>query len=175
VASDSTAFRMVDRIASEPGLLEALRVAHARARARFNTGVRELASISGTRGDARCWRCSTGRARRDKPSDVPVSGADVRRVLSALLPAPKLTELPEPAEPEPCELDEEETIAVDAVPDALRELTHEIDELLKVRWEGKMDVDQRDDVMHEVKALRARLDRLTRRIRDIGPNRQLCG
>jgi hypothetical protein len=35
VASDSTAFRMVDRIASEPGLLEALRVAHARARARF--------------------------------------------------------------------------------------------------------------------------------------------
>jgi hypothetical protein len=35
VASDSTAFRMVDRIASTPGLLEALRVAHARARARF--------------------------------------------------------------------------------------------------------------------------------------------
>mgnify|MGYP003701047481 CR=1 FL=1 len=35
VASDSTAFRMVDRVASEPGLLEALRVAHARARARF--------------------------------------------------------------------------------------------------------------------------------------------
>ena len=35
VASDSTAFRMVDRIASEPGLLDALRVAHARARARF--------------------------------------------------------------------------------------------------------------------------------------------
>jgi hypothetical protein len=34
VASDSTAFRMVDRIASMPGLLEALRVAHARARAR---------------------------------------------------------------------------------------------------------------------------------------------
>jgi Transposase DDE domain group 1 len=35
VASDSTAFRMVDRIASTPGLLEALRGAHARARARF--------------------------------------------------------------------------------------------------------------------------------------------
>ena len=35
VASDSTAFRMVDRIASEPGLLDAVRVAHARARARF--------------------------------------------------------------------------------------------------------------------------------------------
>jgi hypothetical protein len=35
VASDSTAFRMVDRIASEPGLLDAMRVAHARARARF--------------------------------------------------------------------------------------------------------------------------------------------
>jgi hypothetical protein len=35
VASDSTAFRIVDRIASEPGMLDALRVAHARARARF--------------------------------------------------------------------------------------------------------------------------------------------
>ena len=35
VASDSTAFRMVDRIGSEPGLLVALRQAHARARARF--------------------------------------------------------------------------------------------------------------------------------------------
>jgi hypothetical protein len=35
VASDSTAFRVVDRIASEPGLLDALRVAHARARERF--------------------------------------------------------------------------------------------------------------------------------------------
>jgi hypothetical protein len=35
VASDSTAFRMVDRIASTPGLLAAVRVAHARARARF--------------------------------------------------------------------------------------------------------------------------------------------
>jgi hypothetical protein len=35
VASDSTAFRVVDRIASTPGLLDALRVAHARARARF--------------------------------------------------------------------------------------------------------------------------------------------
>jgi hypothetical protein len=35
VASDSTAFRVVDRVASEPGLLDALRVAHARARARF--------------------------------------------------------------------------------------------------------------------------------------------
>jgi Transposase DDE domain group 1 len=35
VASDSTAFRMVDRIASTPGLLDAVRVAHARARARF--------------------------------------------------------------------------------------------------------------------------------------------
>src|SRR5450755_4399574 len=35
VASDSTAFRMVDRIASEPGLLDAVRAAHARARTRF--------------------------------------------------------------------------------------------------------------------------------------------
>jgi hypothetical protein len=35
VASDSTAFRMVDRIASTPGLLDAVRQAHARARARF--------------------------------------------------------------------------------------------------------------------------------------------
>jgi Transposase DDE domain group 1 len=35
VASDSTAFRMVDRIASTPGLLDAVRRAHARARERF--------------------------------------------------------------------------------------------------------------------------------------------
>jgi hypothetical protein len=35
VASDSTAFRMVDRIASTPGLLDAVRLAHASARARF--------------------------------------------------------------------------------------------------------------------------------------------
>jgi Transposase DDE domain group 1 len=35
VASDSTAFRMVDRVASTPGLLEAVRVAHACARKRF--------------------------------------------------------------------------------------------------------------------------------------------
>jgi hypothetical protein len=35
VASDSTAFRMVDRIASTPGLLDAVRQAHARARERF--------------------------------------------------------------------------------------------------------------------------------------------
>jgi hypothetical protein len=35
VASDSTAFRMVDRIASTPGLLDAVRDAHARARAKF--------------------------------------------------------------------------------------------------------------------------------------------
>ena len=35
VASDSTAFRMVDRVASEPGLLDAVRAAHARARERF--------------------------------------------------------------------------------------------------------------------------------------------
>jgi hypothetical protein len=35
VASDSTAFRTVDRIASAPGLLDAIRDAHARARARF--------------------------------------------------------------------------------------------------------------------------------------------
>jgi hypothetical protein len=35
VASDSTAFRVIDRVASEPGLPEALRAAHARARARF--------------------------------------------------------------------------------------------------------------------------------------------
>ena len=35
VASDSTAFRTVDRIASTPGLLDALRAAHARARERF--------------------------------------------------------------------------------------------------------------------------------------------
>ena len=35
VASDSTAFRVIDRVASEPGLLDALREAHARARERF--------------------------------------------------------------------------------------------------------------------------------------------
>ena len=35
VASDSTAFRVVDRIASEPCLLELLGVGHARARGRF--------------------------------------------------------------------------------------------------------------------------------------------
>ena len=35
VASDSTAFRVVDKVASTPGLLEAVRAAHARARARF--------------------------------------------------------------------------------------------------------------------------------------------
>jgi Transposase DDE domain group 1 len=35
VASDSTAFRVIDRIASQPGLLDALRAAHARARERF--------------------------------------------------------------------------------------------------------------------------------------------
>ena len=35
VASDSTAFRVIDRIASEPGMLDAVRQAHARARARF--------------------------------------------------------------------------------------------------------------------------------------------
>ena len=35
VASNSTAFRVIDGIASEPGLLEALREAHARARERF--------------------------------------------------------------------------------------------------------------------------------------------
>jgi hypothetical protein len=35
VASDSTAFRMVDRIASTPGLLAAIRSAHAKARAQF--------------------------------------------------------------------------------------------------------------------------------------------
>src|SRR5215211_7237157 len=34
VASDSTAFRVVDRIAADPGLLDALRAAHARARER---------------------------------------------------------------------------------------------------------------------------------------------
>ena len=37
VASDSTALRMVDRVASEPGLLEAVRSAHAQARERFWT------------------------------------------------------------------------------------------------------------------------------------------
>jgi hypothetical protein len=35
VASDSTAFRVIDRVASEAGLLDALRAAHARARERF--------------------------------------------------------------------------------------------------------------------------------------------
>src|SRR6266702_1019860 len=35
VASDSTAFRVIDRIASQPKLLDALRAAHARARERF--------------------------------------------------------------------------------------------------------------------------------------------
>ena len=35
VASNSTAFRMVEKIASTPGMLDAVRDAHARARARF--------------------------------------------------------------------------------------------------------------------------------------------
>jgi hypothetical protein len=35
VASDATAFRMIDRVASTPGLLDAVRAAHVRARARF--------------------------------------------------------------------------------------------------------------------------------------------
>jgi hypothetical protein len=35
VASDATAFRMVEKIASEPGMLDAVRSAHASARARF--------------------------------------------------------------------------------------------------------------------------------------------
>jgi hypothetical protein len=35
VASDSTAFRVIERIACEPGMLEGLRCAHARARERF--------------------------------------------------------------------------------------------------------------------------------------------
>jgi hypothetical protein len=35
IASDSTAFRVIEKIAREPGALEALRVAHARARERF--------------------------------------------------------------------------------------------------------------------------------------------
>src|SRR3954469_2770211 len=35
IASDSTAFRVIERIAAEPALLEALRAAHARARERF--------------------------------------------------------------------------------------------------------------------------------------------
>jgi len=35
VASNSTAFRVIDRVASTPGLLDAVRAAHARARARF--------------------------------------------------------------------------------------------------------------------------------------------
>ena len=35
VASDSTAFRVIDRLAAEPELLDALRLAHARARERF--------------------------------------------------------------------------------------------------------------------------------------------
>src|SRR5918996_638218 len=35
VASDSTAFRVIDRVAADPGLLDALRAAHAKARERF--------------------------------------------------------------------------------------------------------------------------------------------
>jgi Transposase DDE domain group 1 len=35
VASDSTAFRVIDKVASEPGRVDALRAAHARARERF--------------------------------------------------------------------------------------------------------------------------------------------
>jgi hypothetical protein len=47
VASDSTAFRVVDRIASTPGLLDALAVAHARAREHVwtQTGVPERVTI----------------------------------------------------------------------------------------------------------------------------------
>ena len=35
IASDSTAFRVIDRVAADPALLDALRAAHARARGRF--------------------------------------------------------------------------------------------------------------------------------------------
>src|SRR3954454_10266342 len=35
VASDSMAFRVIDRVAADPALLDALRIAHARARERF--------------------------------------------------------------------------------------------------------------------------------------------
>jgi hypothetical protein len=44
VASSSTAFRVIDRIASTPGLVEALRAAHARARARVEAGRRARAA-----------------------------------------------------------------------------------------------------------------------------------
>jgi Transposase DDE domain group 1 len=35
IASDSTAFRVIERIAADPALVDALRAAHARARERF--------------------------------------------------------------------------------------------------------------------------------------------
>jgi hypothetical protein len=54
VASDSTAFRMVDRIASTPGLLDAVRQAHARAPGRWR---RSRPSTS------RLWRSWCARTR----------------------------------------------------------------------------------------------------------------
>jgi Transposase DDE domain group 1 len=55
VASDSTAFRMIDRIASTPGSLDALRIAHARARA--GSGV--LVPAAKTRLLLLCGRAGT--------------------------------------------------------------------------------------------------------------------
>jgi hypothetical protein len=59
VASDSTAFRVVDRIASTPGMLEALRAAHARARERFWKlhGVPERLRIDADATVASIYRC----------------------------------------------------------------------------------------------------------------------
>jgi len=54
VASDSTAFRVVDRVAAEPALMEALRVAHARARERFWVAqlLADAAHVRGVAADA---------------------------------------------------------------------------------------------------------------------------
>jgi hypothetical protein len=133
-----------------------------------NTGVRALASIAGARGDQAMLNVFD-QARRDKPADRSVSGQDVKRAMAGLLPAPQRAVASAPTDLQPYEAEEDEVLAVDAVPEALRELAHDMDELLKVEWEGEVGSDQRNDVMHEVEALRARLDRFIRRIQPVEP------
>src|SRR5215207_5411577 len=61
VASDTTAFRLIDRIAGDPALLEALRAARARARARaWDLGTRPRVSDVLCVRPRRLWSCQSG-------------------------------------------------------------------------------------------------------------------
>ena len=71
VASDATAFRMLDRIANEPGMLEALRMAHATARERFW----ELSWRAGAVDDRRGRDVDHARTRRRSGRRGPTSMA----------------------------------------------------------------------------------------------------